>query len=457
VRARFANHPLVTVANHGWSHANLAALPPDRLVADINRSHSVFAAELGRPARYFTVPFGRFSQRLAADCVEVLHPLGYLGVLWVGAAANLIRGPYRSQLLQLTRLHAPTAHEEFVARLRDLDGNQLDAAVWQVRPKAHTRPVVIVESSDETRSCRHEMIARQGKDYASDPSFYRYLFTNNPYKGDRADYYAAECDGRIEATAYNFHAAFRLDGATVPGVYLSSWRKLPVAHRSAAGLLIQKMTAREPVVGVYRPSAQASAAFQRWNLVLVHRLTLPVPDAAHGRDVELGPCRADVLDSFDDALAPLCEEATCRAGFTVVRSRAYHTWRHESYPLAECRYVVLTRRERPVAFAVLLFREGRASIADFHAAADQQHPTLFAAALALARSRGSAAVSLETSSASLAAATVARFGGTRVQFENYYHLNTAKLADMGVRPGASARWSRHRFHEAETTGDVLIR
>jgi peptidoglycan/xylan/chitin deacetylase (PgdA/CDA1 family) len=457
LRARFASHPLVTVANHSWSHANLAALPRARLAAEIGRSHRMFAHELGRPARYFTVPFGRFSQRLAADCVEILHPLGYLGVLWVGTAANLVRGPYRSQLLQLTRLHAPATVEELAARLRELDGNRLEAAVWQVRPKAHNRPVALVESSDEQRSLQHEMIVRQGKDYASDPVFYRYQFTDNPHKGDRADYYAAECDGRIEATAYNFHTAFCLDGVTVPGVYLASWRKLPESRPAAAGMLVQRMTAREPVVGVYCPSAEAAMAFHRWNRVLVHRITLAASLAAPVWDFERRPYQTTVLDRFDDALAALCAATAGRAGFTVARPGPYQRWRHESYPLAQCRYVVLTRQDRPVAFAVVLLQAGRASIADFHAAASQHYPILIGAAAAFAGSLGAATVTLETSSARLAAYVASAFGGTRTQFENFYHLNVARLADVGVPAEAPRRWSSWRFHETQTTGDVLIR
>ncbi len=457
IARQLGDHPLVTVANHGWSHANLAAMSRTALESEIFRSHSTFAAEMGWQAGYFTVPFGRYGQRLAVDLVEILQPLGYQGIFWVGETANLVRGPHRSQMVQLTRLHTPPTLDQFVERLHELDNNRLESAVWQVRPKAHSRPVRVIEISDEQRSCRHEMIVRQGKDYASNPEFYRYQFTNNPYRGDRADLYAVECDGRIEATAYNFHTAFSIGGATVPGVYLSSWRKLPEAHRTAAGTLVQKMTAREPIVGVYNPSPQAALAFRDWSRIRVFRLSLPVTAAIATEEKPPADYQAVELDHFDDALTPLCDASVRQAGFTVVRDKTYQTWRHESYPLAACRYIMLLRQDQPVGYAVTLCRASRLSIADFYAVIPQHYATLLRSVLAFATSRRVKTVGLETSDPVLADEITTLFGADRVQFENFYHLNSARLTAMGVPVDAHARWQHYRFHETETTSDVLIR
>ncbi|MEU8272454.1 polysaccharide deacetylase family protein, partial [Sphaerisporangium sp. NPDC049002] len=65
-----ADDPLVMVANHTLTHDNLQALSRDALDEEIKRSHALFTTRMGRPARYFTVPFGRFTQELALDCLE---------------------------------------------------------------------------------------------------------------------------------------------------------------------------------------------------------------------------------------------------------------------------------------------------------------------------------------------------------------------------------------------------
>ena len=54
-----AGKPLVTIANHTASHANLAALPPARLAEEIVTAHHQLAARVGTPPKYLTIPFGR--------------------------------------------------------------------------------------------------------------------------------------------------------------------------------------------------------------------------------------------------------------------------------------------------------------------------------------------------------------------------------------------------------------
>ncbi len=301
------------------------------------------------------------------------------------------------------------------------------------------------------------MIVRQGKDYASSPEFYRYQFTNNPYKSNRADLYAVECEGRIEATAYNFHTAFSIGDVIVPGVYLSSWRKLPEAHRNAAGMLVQKMTAREPIVGVYNPSPQAALAFRDWRRIRVFSLSLPVTAAIATQKSPPADYQAVELDRFDDALTPLCNASVRLAGFTVVRDKTYQTWRHGSYPLAACRYIVLLRQDQPVGYAVTLRRDGRLSIADFYAVTPQHYATLLRSVVVYAMSYGATTVKLETSDSVLADEIATLFGADRVQFDNFYHLNSARLSAMGVPTDVHARWQLYRFPETETPSDVLSR
>lgn len=452
-----ACHPLVTIANHTASHANLAALAPDRIAEDITTAHHLLRDQLGAPPRWLTVPFGRLDQRLAIDCLDVVHPLGYHGILWVGDVAALVTAPYHAQVLHLVRLHAPTTVDEFVTRTRALAKQAGMAAVWQLPARTHRDPVTIVESSDPHPATRFEMLARQGKDYASDVDFYRYQFTTNPAKGTRPDYYAVDRDGRIEATAYNFHATFRVGAHTVPGVYLASWRKLPEAHHTAAGTLVQRMTAREPVVGVYHPSPVAAAAFRRWHQIPVWRLRLAASDTADIARLD----RLHEWATFDATIGPLVDAVGREADFTVARDRTFYRWRHESYPLATCRYVVLFRRAEPVAYAVTLQRGGRIEIADWYAPSTLGYARLVTAVQDSACDHLAHTIEVETSNRAVADDLATRFRATTARATNFYHFNRARLAEFGVDTAAiddlTARWPRLRFHETASTGDLLIR
>lgn len=454
-----ADHPLVTIANHTTGHANLIALPANRLLTEITAAHNLIGERLAVPPCYLTIPFGRLHQRLAIDCIDLVHPLGYHGILWVGDAATLVTAPYHTQLLHLTRVHAPITVDEFVTRTRTVAKQAVTTAVWQLPPRRHREPVTIVESSDPDRAARYEMLARQGKDYASSGAFYRYQFTTNPAKGSRPDYYAVERDGRIEATAYNAHATFHVGTVSVPGVYLASWRKLPEAHHTAAGTLVQRMTAREAVVGVHHPSPVAAAAFTRWHQVPVWRLLLPVTDAADNAVARLD--RSLECDTFDDAIDPLVDALMAGTDFTLVRHRAFYQWRHESYPLATCRYVVLSRRTDATAYAVTLQRGDRIEIADWYAPSTVGYASLVTAVQDSARKHDARTIEVETSNRAIADDLTASYPASVTRATNFYHLNRARLAEFGIHGSEvddlAARWPRLRFHETASTGDVLLR
>ena len=457
IRDRFVDHPLVTLADHSWGHENLAAYGRDRLDGEIVRSHRAFARELGRPPTYFAVPFGRLTQSLALDLIAPLQRLGYRGVLWVGEVGTTIRGPSNAQIVQLIRLHAPTATVEFIGSVEHAVAHRVDGAVRQVERRLHRRPSRVVASSAERPVLNCEMLLRQGKDYASDPRFYRYQFTCNPYKGDRPDYYAMVNDGRIEATAYNFHASFHLGGHVVPGVYLASWRRLPEAHVAASGLLVRRMAERECVVGVYKPNPMVTRAFRGWRCISVYRHVIPVPDNLSTRNNEGNPYGVATFDRYDESLTDLAQSTTMRARFTLVRDATYYSWRFDTYPLARCEYVALLQGTAPVGFCVVLRRGTTVSIADFSTQAPETFTQLVHHVLARARSRNATSVTLETSQRTLSDHLRTTFGGSVSTHRNYYHFNDALLVERGVDIDVERLWREQAFHETEATGDVLVR
>jgi hypothetical protein len=450
-----AADPLVTVANHTLGHHNLAALPLQAIHDEIRLSHVLFTQEIGLPARYFTIPFGRFTQELALDCLDPLTSLGYEGILWVGDAGIIVRSPYQSQVLHLPRLHAESSVDALAGQIQHAIRNSLDTLIWQVPVTVHRRPVTITAASDSRRSCLLEMVMRQGKDYTSDPDFYRYQFTENPYKHDRPDYYAAECDGRIEATAYNFHTSFAVEGAVVPGVYLSSWRKLPHCHPAAAAKLVQVMIAREAVVGAYRPNPAVHRAFTGWHQARVHQLSIPVP--AHPCEVSDPGYHTIELHAFPAYFDALCADSVACAGFTVGRDSIYQRWRHSSYPLAETTYLALYHDSAPAAIAVVMHANSAVSVADFHLCSVAETAHLIRAVLAWASGRGALAVEWQTSSQAVAQVAIEGFLAKSIIFTNFYHFNATRLEHFGVAEGLSRRWPNLPLHETGTTSDVLLR
>jgi hypothetical protein len=457
IRARFSGNYLATLANHTWGHDNLAAYGRRQLDAEIRESHDLFVRESGYQPRYFTVPFGQFTQRLAQDLITPLQRLGYRGVLWVGDSGNAIRGACHAQIAQLTRLHAPTTMDDFRRAVTRASERSADAGIRQVASRAHRKPVRIISSSAARPVLNYEMLMRQGKDYSSDPRFYQYQFTDNPYKGDRPDYHAVVCDKAIEATAYNFHALFSINGRAIPGVYLASWRRLPEAHIAASGLLVRRMTDRECVVGVYKPSVVAARAFRDWMPVTVYRHVIPVPGDPAALRASPSPYQVTSRAGYDPSLTALARDVTRRAAFTMSRDGPYYSWRFDSYPLAPCRYFKLLSGDTPVGYCVVLWRGTVMSVADFSAMAPGELVALVSRVLAFAHSEHARSVILETSSREVSGDLQRAFSAPAEEFRNYYHFNDRLLAAQGISPDVGRLWDENAFHETAATGDVLLR
>ncbi|WP_416969357.1 polysaccharide deacetylase family protein [Streptomyces sp. 4F14] len=449
-----ARDPRVTVANHTYRHDNLAALGPDAVRAEVERSHTHFTRRTGTAARYFTVPFGRLTQELALDLLDSLVPLGYEGILWVGSGGVNVHGRYRHQVLHLVRVHAHENADGFAKQVDAAVRNSTRAAIWQVPARAHHRPVRITEGSSARRAGVLEMVLRQGKDHASDPVHFAHQFTANPYRGTRCDYCTVEADGRPEAIAYRFHTPFAVDGQRIPGIYLSGWRKLPHAHATAAGLLLRALLDQEPVVGVYRPNPEIHTAFRSWHRVRVTQLVLTAPAPFR----PAGGARWSTTESsgFPADCEDLCAASVRRAGFTLARDGAYHRWRHAAYPAARATFLCIRRLGRPAGLAVLLHLRDVTHVVDFHLADGRHADRLLGAVRAHAASHGCTSVRWETTDTRLIRTAVEHHGAHTGSYDNFYRFNTARFAALGLIPPGE-RWRDLRLHETATTSDVLPR
>lgn len=449
-----AGDPLVTVSNHTYQHDNLAALGADAVRKEVNRSHAHFRQRMGTEARYFTVPFGRLTQEVALDLQDPLTALGYVGTLWVGPAGVTVHAPYDHQLLHLVRLHTDDSADGFAAQVHAARRNATRAAIWQVPATVHRRAVQVVQGSDARRAGQLEMLLRQGKDYASDPRYYRHQFSDNPQRGGRPDFCTVETDGRPEAIAYSFHTHFALRGEAVPGIYLSGWRKLPHSHAAAAGQLLRSLLAREPVIGVYRPNPEIHAAFRGWHRARVHQLDLPVTATAPQADRPGISVEESI--AFPSDFETLCAASTRTAGFTVIRDPAYHHWRHTTYPVTSATYLALRRDDEPSALAVTIHLHGVTHVIDFHLATDKDATSLIGAVITHAANHGSATVRWETSGRHLVRVASERFAAQATPYDNFYRFNPALLAGRDITPPGE-RWPELPLHETATTGDVLPR
>jgi len=116
LRSRFLGNPLVTVVNHGYSHAPMADMSPEELAAEVDRSGQAFRRNLDLAPAYFAVPFGGPTPSLVQRLGGVVRGAGYRGILWVCRFAHRVRGPCRD-LLNLPRIHAPRGSWRMLRRL----------------------------------------------------------------------------------------------------------------------------------------------------------------------------------------------------------------------------------------------------------------------------------------------------------------------------------------------------
>ena len=105
IRQEFLHNPLVTIANHSYQHANMAALSQQLIKEDVEKSFEAFQNNLQIVPEYYSVPFGGITQNLLYDLNKYLRNYGCKGVLWVNNHANLIRSPFEQQIMHLNRVH----------------------------------------------------------------------------------------------------------------------------------------------------------------------------------------------------------------------------------------------------------------------------------------------------------------------------------------------------------------
>lgn len=451
--SELARDPLATLSNHSWNHASFERLTPEERRRDVGRAHAAIEAATGKPPRHLTVPFGYVTQSLLVDLTALADEFGYRSVLWTHNRANLVVEPYLGRrMTHLLRIDAAPTTSGFAEQLSQALAAPLSGPTALFRRSLHGDPVTVTSTSDPRRAAQLETLLRPDKDYAAAPAFYDYAFTSNPYRGERADYALAESDAGPEAIAYAHHSRFAIGAAREDGIYVASWRRMPRAGRMTGSAVFRRLTAGEPVVGVYKPSDESAPALRGWTATDVFEHAIELGDnerPAAGLEVV-------TLDAYDPALDPVAAAATA-GRFTVARDATFYRWRIDRYPLARARYVALRDGSATVAFAALLTIRDAAALADFAALDPAWLPALFDATFAVATVAGARTVTVETSSSAASAVLVERHGGRRTRFQNHYRLTGDLLRSLPPGACPDGAWDERFVHETQVTGDVLLR
>jgi hypothetical protein len=432
------------------------------VMSGIVRTDQALAA-LGHASRDYAVRWSAHAG-LAVDVMEALRARGYGSALWPVGRATVVRGVHPTRVLNLTWLPAPGSVAGLMRTLQTAVRQAAEGALGWLPPLDPAEPTTVEAGGAAERVLAFENIMRESRPYASDPAFYEYLFTRNPDRGSRVDYYAVTSTGRITAIGYNFHTRFSIDGEAVPGVYWSSWRKLP-GVAGAGGFLLLKALSAEPVVGAYHPSASAREALRSrtWKRVAVSVCTMRVQEllraTANQRhavdDRAPRPHAVQEHESYPAVMDPILAAIAAEIRFTIARTPDWCRWRFDEYPLATVRYFVADAGRPQAAYAVTLRRGSVLSVADFWAPTQRVFAALLHDVSAHCQREGIVTIGVETSRADLVE-WMRRAGAEVVEAHNYYHFNVARSRTTAMR-ALMEQWETLSFHETQASGDVLQR
>ena len=457
IKEHFLENDLVTVVNHGRRHLNMARLSLEEIVADIDEAESDFRIRLGIRPVYFTVPYGKIYQDMVSDLTGTLHARDYKGVLWSAGGSNAIKNPYESQIMHLSRIPAPNKSVPFAAAVVYGLSQRRYRLVDCIPREDRRRQFAIIPGEDPNKALLFENLVNQGRDYTSDPSFYNYLYGNNPYKGtSSSDYYAVETSGRIESIIYRFSLNFIIRGSIIRGSYASSWWKLPQASTWASGLLLLKLARSEAILGSYKPSHYAAQAMRKWNRVAVRTYSIAAPKGMHQGEFA-DQRNVKEYDAYCEDISPLTQALNERYAFTVARSAQYYRWRFDQYPLAQVRYFVLYREGRAVAYFVTHMKEQTLAVSDFYCPATDDFAALLNRLQAFCASSALRTVRIETSLVTICDYLGATYRCAPQVFHNYYYFNPRLLETNQHWRKVEKDWSNLEFHETPACGDVLLK
>lgn len=461
IEEHYLGDNFVTIVNHGDLHVNMSKLSREQVFNELNNSIHKFENHLNIRPEYFAVPFGHITQNLLIDLNDSLRKNKYKGVLWVNGGGNILRNKYESQMFHLSRIHTPTTFVKFLKNLLFSLKNIHDSILEHISKNEindHTNYEIVADSSPSP-ALSFENLVRQGKDYASNISMYKYCYTDNPFKKRRPDYYGVVSSGRINSIGYNFHAKFSLSGKPFDGVYWAGWRKLPYSDDMANSFAFLKAIQREQIVGSYKPSIMVQRIFnnQNWKKILVNWYRINLRKKENNLEDISKNYHIEEYDRAPKIITQLFESIKGNYFFSIFRSLKFYQWRYDQYPLTKLKYFVLFKDNNPVSYFVVLYKKDLAFISDFFSLNTDYFAIQFCNLIDFCKLLGINFIEIETSLNKISDWIEHSYKFQRNTFFNYYHFNR-KLHQVGDQwAEIESKWETSSFHETQASGDVLLR
>jgi peptidoglycan/xylan/chitin deacetylase (PgdA/CDA1 family) len=460
IKSDFLGDPLVTIANHSWGHKPMDYMGQETISQDIIRSFKSFEKNLGITPRYYCVPFGGIVQNLAYDLTQQLRKFNCKGILWSEGGINLVDSPFNNQLLQITRIHAHTSLLRFFRQIFvSIKSRHVGIKnSFLQKNLAKGERFRIVEGNDIEPVRTLENFVRYGKDYASDPKFFKYMFSDNPFKDILPDYYAVVSKERVSSIGYNFHSQFQLVGKIFPGAYFGGWRRLPESSQFGAFQIFLKTISQSPIVGCYKPNKLAEKAFNNkgWKKIQVGSYQFSTKKLKVKGLIPQNNYDLEIFNHYPKVLNNLLREVNRRYFFSLHRTPEFYEWRFDNYKLNDVCYFVSSIQSQPNGYFVVLTSNSIAHISDFYADNIETFKFLLMSMYQVIKNKKISETRLDTTLPFIAQWLEVNLSPKVNFFNTYYHFNRKTMCPE-IFNNVSEKWNEEIFHETLTCSDILLR
>jgi len=463
VKKYLINDDLATIVNHSHKHIRMDNLLYEDIKKDTEISIDKFKKYLNFEPRYYAVPYGSIKQDLLVKLNKILRKHDYKGVLWVNNNGNIVNNKYKSQMVHLARIHNPKKFSEvlkiFIMAFLNSESKILNLTRKESNFK--NKKGKVIHSSNPDEALAFENLVSQGKDYTSDKKFYKYLFTDNPYKENQPDYYAVKQPGSnyIESIGYNFFMNFKISNKKIKGIYWRSWRKLPYA-KSPGRLTFFEAVNHTPIIALYKPSIfsdHVGAKKVSWKKIqikghIIDTCKYKNKKVFNGKNITI-----EEYNKYPDIIDKLIDKANKKYYFSIYRSKNFYKWRFDKYLLAKTKYFVIKENEKPKGFFVTLDNDKTLFISDFFCESNKYFNLLFQKCIKYCNSNKLKTLGIETSLKDINNYIEKNFKTTKYKFSNNYAFNKKYSDYKELFEELDKNWSKLVFHETQASGDVLLR
>lgn len=443
----------IEIANHSLNHYNMSSLTRNQIFSDFKISDTKIRKKLNIKLNYFAVPFGSVTDDLLINLTDIASQKKYKAILWVTNTANIIDEKKTHQIHHLSRIHTPESLIGFIKILIKSFILSKDNILSFVNNEKFSDNIKLIESSKMQKSLSIENLLRPNKDFASDPAYYNYLYTNNIFKGKRNDYLCTEHNDQIESILYNFHAEFLFNGKVYKGVYWAGGRSLPFKRNSTNALAFIKSMKEEPIIGSYKPNSDFQRGLTHWKKIKMYEVSF-YPKLILNNN--LGKNFIIKKRYYaNNELDKILEINQSNLFFSLNRSTKYYQWRYDNYCYAKSCYYILYKNNKPSSFITLQYKGSIASISDFSYLAIEELKYLIMRASSDLTKKNIKKITIETNRNNIINMLKLLFNIKLLNFNIYYYFNK-KYFKNDIKK-IDKKFDEFSLNETQTNGDVLIR